>query len=68
MIGLMTPSAERYAEQLAPLLVSPDLEKHSGALFDRKGQAILPSPKLRDVSRVSAFMAASEGLVTRAAK
>jgi NAD(P)-dependent dehydrogenase (short-subunit alcohol dehydrogenase family) len=66
MIGLMTPSAETYAEQMAPLLVSPDLEAHSGAMFDRKGQPILPSPKLADGSRVSAFIAASEGLVSRA--
>ena len=66
MIGLMTPSAEAYAEGLAPLLVSPDLEAHGGALFDRKGQPILPSPKLRDGARVSAFIAASEGLVSRA--
>jgi hypothetical protein len=37
MIGLMTPSAEIYAERLTPLLVSPDLEGHSGAMFDPKG-------------------------------
>ncbi len=66
MIGLMTPSADTYAERLTPLLVSPDLEAHSGAMFDRKGFAILPSPKLMDASYVSAFIAASEALVTRA--
>ena len=31
MIGLMAPSAETYAERLTPLLVSADLEGHSGA-------------------------------------
>jgi hypothetical protein len=46
-------------------LVSPDLEGLSGALFDRKGLAILPSPKLTD-SYVREFMAASEALVSRA--
>jgi NAD(P)-dependent dehydrogenase (short-subunit alcohol dehydrogenase family) len=65
MIGLMTPSAETYAERMTPLLISPDLEGHSGAMFDRKGLAILPSPKLT-VGYVSAFMAASEALVSRA--
>jgi len=66
MIGLFTPSAETYAERIAPLLVSPDLEAHSGAMFDRKGAAILPSPKLQDASHVSALLAASEALVARA--
>jgi hypothetical protein len=59
-------SAESYADRLTPLLASPDLEAHSGAMFDRKGQAILPTPKLTDSSYVTAFMAASEALVSRA--
>ena len=66
MIGLFTPTAEMYAERLAPLLVSPDLDSHSGAMFDRKGNAILPSPKLTDASHVKAFMTASEALIARA--
>jgi NAD(P)-dependent dehydrogenase (short-subunit alcohol dehydrogenase family) len=65
MIGLATPSPEKYAERLAPLLVSPDLEGRSGALFDQKGFAILPSPSLTD-AHVSGFMAASDALVSRA--
>lgn len=65
IIGLLNPSAETYAERLRPLLVSPDLELHSGALFDRKGSVILPSPKLTDRSYVKAFIAASEELVSR---
>jgi NAD(P)-dependent dehydrogenase (short-subunit alcohol dehydrogenase family) len=64
-IGLLAPSAETYAETVAPLLVSPDLEGHSGAMFDRKGRPILPSAKLTD-DHVSAFLAASETLVARA--
>ena len=67
MIGLVNPSVETYAERLTPLLVSPDLEAHTGAMFDQKGNAILPSPKLRDASYVNAFISASEALVaTRA--
>jgi NAD(P)-dependent dehydrogenase (short-subunit alcohol dehydrogenase family) len=66
MAGLIASSAETYAERLTPLLVSPDLEGHSGAMFNQKGQAILPSPKLTDSSYVNAFIAASEALVSRA--
>jgi len=67
MIGVVNPSVETYAERLTPLLVSPDLEGHSGAMFDQKGNAILPSSKLRDAGYVNAFIAASEALVaTRA--
>jgi NAD(P)-dependent dehydrogenase (short-subunit alcohol dehydrogenase family) len=65
VIGLMTPSAESYAQHLMPLLVSPGLEGHSGAMFDRKGFAVLPSPQLTN-EHVEAFLAASEALVTRA--
>jgi hypothetical protein len=56
VIGLVTPSAETYAERMTPLLVSPDLEGHSSAMFGRKGYAILPSPELTD-NHVSAFIA-----------
>jgi NAD(P)-dependent dehydrogenase (short-subunit alcohol dehydrogenase family) len=66
MIGLWSTSAETYAERLTPLLVSPDLETHSGAMFDQQGNAILPSAKLKDESYVRAFMTASEALVSRA--
>lgn len=63
MIGLLTASPETYARRIAPLIVSPDLEAHSGAMFDQKGNAILPSPQLTDPSYVKAFIAASEALV-----
>ncbi|MGB8528330.1 MAG: SDR family NAD(P)-dependent oxidoreductase [Rhodoplanes sp.] len=66
MTGLLAPSAKTYAERLTPLLVSPDIEGHSGAMFDRKGLAILPTPKLTDSTYVNAFIAASEALVSRA--
>jgi NAD(P)-dependent dehydrogenase (short-subunit alcohol dehydrogenase family) len=65
VIGLLTPSAETYAERLAPLLVSPDLEGHSGAMFDQKGRPILPTPALKDTAHVDAFLAASDALVAR---
>jgi NAD(P)-dependent dehydrogenase (short-subunit alcohol dehydrogenase family) len=66
MTGLMASSAESYVERVAPVLVSPDLEEHSGAMFDRKGRPILPSPKLTNTSNADAFISASESLVSRA--
>jgi NAD(P)-dependent dehydrogenase (short-subunit alcohol dehydrogenase family) len=63
----LTPFAaatETYARRITPLLVSPDIEGRSGAMFNRKGAAILPSPAL-DGDRVAAFTAASEDLLAR---
>jgi NAD(P)-dependent dehydrogenase (short-subunit alcohol dehydrogenase family) len=64
VIGLLAPSVETYAERIVPLLVSPDIEGRSGALFNRKGLAIQPSAGLSD-RHVSAFIAASVALVAR---
>jgi hypothetical protein len=66
VIGLLTASPEAYAERIGPLLVSPDLEGRSGAMFDQKGNPILPSPKLTDASYLNGFIANSEALVARA--
>jgi hypothetical protein len=57
---------ERYAARIAPLLVSPDLEGHSGALFNQKGFAIVPLQKLANGAHVAKFLAESEALVARA--
>lgn len=65
VIGLLNPSAETYARNIAPLLVSPDLEARSGAMFDQQGRAIQASAGLTD-SHVHAFLAASEALSSRA--
>jgi NAD(P)-dependent dehydrogenase (short-subunit alcohol dehydrogenase family) len=66
IIGRVTMSAETYAERITPLLVSPDLEGHSGAMFNQKGLAILPTPALTE-QHVAGFLAASEALVERCA-
>nr|CUV10901.1 protein of unknown function [Ralstonia solanacearum] len=44
--------------------MSPDLEGHSGAMFNSQGQAILPSPGLGE-AHIRKFMAASETLANR---
>jgi NAD(P)-dependent dehydrogenase (short-subunit alcohol dehydrogenase family) len=65
--GWISPSAEQYAERITPLLVSPDIEAHSGAMFNQKGFAVEPTPKLADRSYVGQFLAESEALVARVA-
>ncbi|KAF1710146.1 SDR family NAD(P)-dependent oxidoreductase [Pseudoxanthomonas sacheonensis] len=65
LIGLLTPTANTYAQRIAPLLLTSDIEGHSGAMFDSKGGAILPSPGLTE-QHIRKFMAASEALMVRA--
>jgi NAD(P)-dependent dehydrogenase (short-subunit alcohol dehydrogenase family) len=64
VLGLVTPSADTYARRITPLLVSADLDGRSGAMFDRKGHAIQPSPSLTP-ERVTSFLTASTDLVSR---
>jgi NAD(P)-dependent dehydrogenase (short-subunit alcohol dehydrogenase family) len=63
MTELLASSAESYAKRLAPLLLAAELEGHSGAMFDRKGRAVRPSPKLMDAAYRRSFLIASEALV-----
>jgi NAD(P)-dependent dehydrogenase (short-subunit alcohol dehydrogenase family) len=65
LIGLFMPSADTYAARVLHLLVAPELETRSGAMFGGKGNPILPSEAMTD-ERVSRFVAASEALVARA--
>lgn len=65
LIGLFSPTPETYAERVAPLLVTPDIETRSGAMFDHHGRAIRPSAGL-EPPYVAAFLSASESLVARA--
>lgn len=64
LIGCFTPTAAAYAERIAPLLLARELEHHSGAMFNNKGQAILPSDGLFP-AHIRTFIAASESLVAR---
>jgi 2,4-dienoyl-CoA reductase-like NADH-dependent reductase (Old Yellow Enzyme family)/NAD(P)-dependent dehydrogenase (short-subunit alcohol dehydrogenase family) len=65
LIGLLTPTAETYAKRITPLLLTPDIEGHGGAMFNNKGQAIRPSVGLTE-SHIRKFMAASLALVAQA--
>lgn len=65
VIGLFTPTPEAYAATITPLLVSPDLDAHSGAMFDQKGRAIQASAGMTP-EHVAKLIAASEALAARA--
>lgn len=65
LIGVIMPSAERYAERIVPLLVAPELEAHSGALFNAKGAAIKTSRGF-STQTVDELIRASEALIERA--
>ena len=64
IIGLLTISADTYARRVVPLLFSADIESASGALFNQKTIAILPSENMTP-SYVHGFMEASDKLLMR---
>lgn len=65
VIGAMMQSPERYAQRIAPLLMSPDISGFSGALFNNKGLEIEPSNAMNS-QYVTDYVAASEALAMRA--
>lgn len=65
LFGLISPSPERYAQRMVPLLVSPQIAGFSGAMFNGKGKAILPSPVFTD-AYIAEYITASEALAKRA--
>jgi len=67
IIGLTSPSVDDYAKKMVPVFLSPQLDAHTGAKFNRKGQAILSSPGLTD-EHIKAFLRESEELVMRTEK
>lgn len=65
LIGMLNPTAEQYAERMAPLMLAPALEGRSGLLFDNKGRTVLPSAGLT-APHIKAFLSESHALVSRA--
>jgi hypothetical protein len=59
-------NAEKYAQRTLPLLVAPDLEGRSPAMFNQKGIAIEASAVMTS-DYVKRFINASEALIGRAA-
>ncbi|MFF8803176.1 MULTISPECIES: hypothetical protein [unclassified Methylobacterium] len=66
LTGFMTVSPETYADRIVPQLVSPDLDGRSGAMFDNKARAILPSAKSTEIPYADAVIAASAALLAGA--
>lgn len=60
--SLVIDSAEQYAKIITPLLVSPDIEAYSGAMFGRHGDAIFSNPVLVDKLYVKHVMQEAEKL------
>jgi hypothetical protein len=66
IIGLLFQSAEKYAGKVLPLLVSPDIEHHSGAMFNRHGYPIHSNPSLLQKPYLQQVMEESEKLAKKA--
>ncbi|MFI5844987.1 SDR family NAD(P)-dependent oxidoreductase [Catenuloplanes sp. NPDC051500] len=64
VLRLMTPTPETYAGRIAPLLASPGISGHSGSMFDRKGDAVLPSDGLTE-KYIADYLEASTRLVAK---
>ncbi len=65
LIGFFTPTAETYADRMVPLLLSPELDVNSGALFNAKGRPIEPSNGMT-AELAEKMISASEALIDRA--
>jgi NAD(P)-dependent dehydrogenase (short-subunit alcohol dehydrogenase family) len=68
LTGFMMIEPDVYAGRMVPLLVSRDLNGRSGAMFNAKAQAILPSPSAQTASYATALTTASEALIARAGR
>jgi NAD(P)-dependent dehydrogenase (short-subunit alcohol dehydrogenase family) len=42
LIGILFGGPDEYAEHIAPLIVSPEIEQFSGAMFNKRGEATSP--------------------------
>jgi NAD(P)-dependent dehydrogenase (short-subunit alcohol dehydrogenase family) len=67
IIGILTMSADTYAGRIVPLLFSTDIESASGAFFNQKANAIMPS-EVMTPSYVNQYMEASDKLLMRVLK
>jgi len=65
LIGLLTPTPERYAARIVPLLFAPELDGRTGAMFGKKGTAILPTEGF-DAAHVARFAVGLDELLERA--
>jgi len=66
IIGLFNISPDRYAENILPLVVAPELTTHNGAFFGQGGTAILPSPPFTEPDYVEKFIVGLDSLESKA--
>jgi hypothetical protein len=66
VIGALLQSTDEYAAKILPLLASPDIEGHSGAMFGRHGDAIHASRAVAEQAHLQKVVEESEKLVARA--
>ena len=66
IMGLLFQGAEEYAGKVLPLLVSPDIEHHSGAMFNRHGDPIHANPSLLQKPYLQRVVEESEKLAKKA--
>jgi len=64
--GALLQSADEYAAKILPLMVSPDIEDHSGAMFGRHGDAIHASRAVKEEGHLQRVVEESEKLVSKA--
>ena len=64
---MRNPSVEEYADRVLWTFTTPDLAKHSGAMFGQSGAPILPSPEFaKQPGLVAKWIAAADELADKA--
>ena len=64
---MRNPSVEEYADRVLWTFTTPDLAKHSGAMFGQSGSPILPSPEFAEQPElVAKWIAAADALADKA--
>jgi NAD(P)-dependent dehydrogenase (short-subunit alcohol dehydrogenase family) len=66
VISWFNVTPERYAENILPVLVAPELETNKGAMFGQNGDAILPTPEFKDPTWVAKWITELRTLVAKA--
>lgn len=68
LLGWFTPTPEQYATKVLPLLVAPEIDDKSGAMFGQDGKAVLPTPAFKEAGWTDKWIEALDGLYARAQK
>ena len=63
VLGWFTPSPEKYAATMVPLMFAPGLEAHSGAMFGQGGDAIKPNKEFEAPGKAQEWYDAMEALL-----